>query len=468
MQVPIASGIYTNEASDYRIKYPVNLVPIAQDEGISNLYLKPADGIVGIATGYGVDRGGINWKGVCYRVSGSKLITVTTAGVVVVLGDVGGTTGQCSFDYSTDRLAIASNGNLFYWNGATLSQVIDTDIGTVNYVIWVDGYFMTTDSNYLIVTDLADPMSVNPLKYGSSEVDPDIIQSMLKVRNEVYAINRFTIEVFNNVGGSGFPFQRVPGAMIPRGAIGVNTSCLFMDTVTFMGSGRNENVSVWSDQRGVMTKLATREIDLILSNDYAQSTLKDAVVEKISNDGHEMLYIHLPDKTLCYDAQATQIAGFPIWYILTTSTTESGIYKARNFVRLSSGWIVGDPSSSAIGTLSKSVGSHWGTHVGWSVQTSILYNSMKQVLIHELELIALTGRVSALDNPTISTAHSNDGETWSTARTRSAGLKDNRLIRLNWLQCGMLKNWRIQKFWGLSDAHISISALEVRAEPLNV
>jgi hypothetical protein len=106
-------------------------------------------------------------------------------------------------DYSFDRLAIASGGRLYYWNG-TLTQVTDPDLGVVLDVVWVDGYFMTTDGESLVVTELSDPTQVNPLKYGSSEVDPDPVVALLKLRNEVYALNRNTIEVFDNVGGEFF------------------------------------------------------------------------------------------------------------------------------------------------------------------------------------------------------------------------------------------------------------------------
>jgi hypothetical protein len=66
-------------------------------------------------------------------------------------------------------------------------QVTDPDLGVVLDVVWVDGYFMTTDGEFLVVTELTDPTQVNPLKYGSSEVDPDPVVALLKLRNEVYA-----------------------------------------------------------------------------------------------------------------------------------------------------------------------------------------------------------------------------------------------------------------------------------------
>jgi hypothetical protein len=172
MQIQILNGIYTDNGPDLRTSYPVNMVPVPKQSGISAGFLRPGDGIVANGTGPGIDRGGINWNGVCYRVMGTKLVTVASNGAVTVLGDVGGPVNTLvTMDYSFDRLAIASGGRLYYWNGA-LTQVTDPDLGVVLDVVWVDGYFMTTDGTSLVVTELSDPTQVNPLKYGSSEVDP--------------------------------------------------------------------------------------------------------------------------------------------------------------------------------------------------------------------------------------------------------------------------------------------------------
>jgi hypothetical protein len=200
---------------------------------------------VSSGTGPGIDRGGIEWNGLLYRVMGTKLVSISSTNVVTVIGDVGGT-GLVTLDYSFDYLAIASSGNLFLYRPSTgLQQVTDPDLGTVVDVVWVDGYFMTTDGEFLIVTELNDPFSVNPLKYGSSEADPDPVVALLKVRNEVYALNRHTIEVFDNVGGDLFPFQRVEGAQVQRGSIGTHACCVFMESIAFIGGGRNEAPGVW-------------------------------------------------------------------------------------------------------------------------------------------------------------------------------------------------------------------------------
>jgi len=265
MQIPILHGVYTNESPDYRVSYPRNLVPVPQDNGISKGYLRPSNGLVKFGDGIGVDRGGINWNDVCYRVMGSKLVKIGADGVSTIIGDVGNG-GQVSLDYSFDYLAIASGKKLFLYDGSTLTQVTDPDLGIVLDVTWIDGYFMTTDGEFLVITELADPFSVNPLKYGSSEASPDEVKGLLKLRNEVYAFNRYTIEVFDNVGAANFPFQRVPGAQIERGAIGTHTACIFMETIAFLGSGLNEAPAIWLGNNSNSIKISTREIDQILAD----------------------------------------------------------------------------------------------------------------------------------------------------------------------------------------------------------
>jgi hypothetical protein len=464
MQVPILSGIYTDAASDFRSSYPRNLVPVPLPEGISTGYLRPADGLAQFATGPGLDRGGINWNGVMHRVMGTKLVRIDADGVVTVLADVGAG-NQVTLDYSFDRLAIASNGNLFYWNGATLTQVTDPDLGTVVDMLWVDGYFFTTDGTNLIVTELNDPTSVNPLKYGSSEADPDPVVALIKLRNEVYAMNRYTIEVFGNVGGDNFPFQRVEGAQVPRGVIGTFACQSFLSSIAFLGSARNEAPAVWLVQNGDTLKLSTREIDQILRG-YTEAQLAAVVMESRVDKGHQHLMLHLPDVCWVYDGAASLVVGEPIWFSLSSAVVGNATYRARNLVWCYDRWLAGDPTSTAVGEMVKSIGSHFGSAVGWDFGTQILYNEGNGAIIHAVELVALTGRAAFGVNPTIWTSYSIDGVTWSVERPISAGKQGDRAKRLQWRNQGKMRNWRIQRFRGTSDAQASFARLELTVEPL--
>jgi hypothetical protein len=465
MQIPILSGNYTDEVGDFRISYPRNMVPVPQSNGISNGYLRPADGIVYQSAGPGASRGGINWRGVLYRVMGNSLVKIGSQGIVTSLGTIPGS-DSVTFDYSFDKLSISASNKLFYYDGSTLNQVTDPDLGSVIDHLWVDGYFMATDGTFITVTELNDPYSVNPLKYGSSEADPDPIVALQKLRNEVIALNRYTCEVFDNVGGELFPFSRIEGAQLERGCIGTQACTIFMDLITFVGSGRNEPPAVYVGQNGQTQKISTREIDTLLQQ-YREDELSSIVMEVRSDKSHQHLYIHLPNKTIVYDGAATAELQTPVWFTLDSGMAVESQYRAKYFVWCYDHWNIGDPISPAIGLLSSNVSTHYGQKITWEFGTTITYNGGFGAQFHMIELVALPGRVPLGDDPVVWTSYSLDGETWSDEKYCKAGKQGDRTRRLTWIRQGSMRNWRIQKFRGTSDAHCSFARLESQMEPLN-
>ena len=464
MQLPILSGIFADGSPNFRTSYPKNMIPVPKGTGISEGYLRPGEGIVEAGTGPGVNRGGINWNGSIYRVMGTKLVEIAQDNTVTEIGDVGGTT-RVTFDYGFTYLAIASNNNLFLYDGTTLTQVTDPDLGTVLDVVWVDGYYMTTDGEFLVVTDLDDPFAVNPLKYGSSEADPDPVKALLKLRNEVYALNRHTIEVFDNVGSTGFPFQRISGAQIQKGTVGTHANCVFMDNIAFLGGGFNEAPSIYMGANGSSQKIATREIEEILQ-EYTEAELATAFLEERVDKAHTFLIVHLPRHTLVFDGAGSQATSQAVWFTLSSTLVGDGMWNACTCIWAYDRWNVCHPTTNQFGYLDDTISTHWGETVGWEFGTLIVYNSGQGAIFHDIELVSLTGSTAFGVDPTIWTQYSNDGITWSAEKPIRAGKTGERNKRLMWLQQGHMRNMRMQRFRGTSDAHVAVAALEARVEPL--
>jgi hypothetical protein len=419
---------------------------------------------VATAFGRGADRGAILWNGKQYRVSGLVLCEVSATGVISDLSAIPGA-DRCILDYSFDVLSISNGQSLYYWDGSVLTQVTDPDLGVVVDHKFIDGYFVSTDGTSVVVTELNDRMSVNPLKYGSSELDPDPVYGLLAPRQELHVVNRHTIEVFDNIGGNLFPFQRIKGAQIMKGAVGTHACCEFMDAVAFVGSGRNEPVSVYIGANGMTAKIATREIDILLSA-YSDADLSGIVVDQRVGMGQELLYIRLPDKTLVYDAAASKAFQSPVWAILQSGVTTKTAYRMSSPVWFGGKWWCGDTETQVIGVLDESVSSHFGIPCAWEFSTAMVYNESRGGIVHELELVALPGRVALGDNPMIETSYSVDGRTWSQSRSIRCGTAGESGKRLIWLQQGMLRSYRIQRFTGDSSSHLSVMRLESRLEPL--
>jgi hypothetical protein len=466
MQIPILSGIYSDTKSDFRVSYPLNMKPIIKDTGISKGYLRPVEGARHTGLGPGISRGAINWDGKHYRVMGSKLCIVSRSGEVGILGDVGDDTKPVSFAYSFDRLAIVSAKKLYYLVGSTLTQVTDEDLGNVLDVVWIDGYFMTTDGEFLVVTELSDPFSVNPLKYGSSEIDPDPVVGLVKQRNEIYAINRYTIEVFDNLGGANFPFGRIEGAQIHRGALGTHCAIAYEGGIAFLGSGVGESPGVFVAANGNSQKVSSREIDQLLST-YTEAELSRVVLEVVNDRSHSLLWVRLPDRTVVFDMKSTQTAGQPVWYTMSSSAQEElSVYRPIDVIWCYDDWQVGDAEEPYVGVLDDSIATHFGKTVFWEFSTAIVYGNGRGAVFHSLELVGLPGNVEVGTDAYINTSYSLDGIQWSQRRPLKIAGGD-RKKRMVWRRQGNMRHYRIQKFSGDSKARISVARLEAELEGLN-
>lgn len=472
MQLPILSGIYADNSAEFRVEYPLNMSPIAMQTGISDSYLKPYDGIRSLgatAEWTGIDRGAFtSYFGSNFRVMGDDLVVLVND-QLYYLGTVGGagTYPKVKFAQSTDYLAIVSDGELWFWDytGLTLTQNTDPNVGVPIDVVFIDGYFVLTDGEFIYITEIGDPFTINPLKYGSSEIEPDPIVGLMKIRNELYAVNTTTIETFQNVGGELFPFQRVEGANIDKGSAGTDTFAYFLGNIMFVGNGINEAPGVWMALNADYTKVSTLEIDKILE-EYGSSILSNVLQVEVRVDkNHQQFFMHFFDRTIVYDHMASTALQRPIWFYLSTSESRNAYYKCRNMVWADNRWIVSD-GAYQLGTFDDTISSHFGELVGWAFSTNIGYNESNGAIFNSLELVSTPGRVALGDDPSIWTSYSLDGQTWSEERPIQSGKQGNRTKRLVWHRQGHMRNYRIQRFRGNSDSHISFARLEAELERL--
>lgn len=463
MKIPILKGIYASNAADFVQSPPVNREPVIMETGLSSGYLRPAPGIVGIAALGAPDRGAINWNGTCFRVVGTKLLSVSLGGDTTILGDVGAG-GQCWFDYSFDRLAIGSGGRLYYWNGSVLSQVTDPDLGIAIDGIWIDGYFMTTDGEYLVVTELNNPSAIDPLKYGSSEEDPDPVNGLIKVRGEVYALNRYTIENLANAGSTGFPFVRNSGALIPYGAVGTHAKAAFLQTFAFVGSARGEALGVYLAGSGDAAKISDRFVD----DELARLTGAEAaaiICEARVDADEQRLLVHLPDKTLVYYANASQKTQERVWAIFASGVNADQAYRGRNGVYAYGKFIVGDADGN-IGYIDRSVSRHFGDIAGRRIDTALLYNEAGRGIINAVELTGLPGRAPVGSSPHIFMSWTIDGVSWSQERAISAGRAGDKAARMQWRPNVRFNQWIGLRFREADDGQQVFARLDAAIQPL--
>lgn len=461
MQVPLLSGVLAGPAAEFIQSFPINLEPVAvpseSGNGISRGQFRAPAGAHQIGTGPGSDRGGIVWNNRMFRVMGSKLVEISAAGSVIVIGDVGDDGNRCALDYSFDRLIIGSNGNLFYFDGTTLVQVTDEDLGTCVDAIWIDGYTMSTDGQYVVVTELNDPTSVKPLKYGSAESDPDDITGLIRYRDEAYVLGRNTIELFKNVGGSGFPFQTVKGGVIPFGCVGPRAKCLFGDGFAFVGSDRGGSLNVYAGGQGVAQPFGNRALCQALQS---VADCKCIELEQRSYGGEIRLLIHLPGETWVFLVNASKGFGEPVWFRLQGP---DGAYNARNATEWSGRLIVGGDNGE-IAELTETESAVFGIEHEWQFDAGMLYNQGLGAIVDSAELVGLPGRGTGKGSVFMSMTR--DGESFSPERAITIE-PGQRSKRLQWRPHARMGNYIGFRFRGVGAALPAIAALEVKARPLS-
>jgi hypothetical protein len=475
--IPILAGCYASAIGDYKASYPVNLEPMLTATGFSAGYLKACAGITQIdltpaedegPLPSGPDRGSIVFKGDQYRVIGDSLWKIDALTGVATLCGVVETNGlPVSMDFSFDLLAVASNRKLWYWDGSTVTQVTDPDLGIVLDMLWIDGYFLTTDGTSLVVTELSDPFSVNPLKYGSSEEDPDPIIAVRKVRGELYALNRNTVENFQNVGGNGFPFQRNSGALIEKGGVGTHATAYILETFVFLGGARNEAISVYLAGAGTVASISTSDVDKILA-ELSPADQALIQVESHVEQNEQRILIHLPGReTLVYSQQASLLNKGPVWHVLASGAGADEPYLGQHLCLTQGRWVVGDPGG-RIGYLDPTLDTHYAALAGWRFDIVFLYNESKGGLIRTMELVGLPGHAPWGSDPTCFLSFTQDGRTYSVERAISQGVPGARTRRIQWRPKLRFANFMGARFRGANTALASWAHLEADIEPLAV
>lgn len=466
VQIPILSGIVGRATPDFYKSHPVNMVPVVESgdgsgSGISKGYLRSPAGVATKATTTGSDRGGYVWKGRQYRVIGSSLVMVSDEGTIATVGDVG-SGGPVTWAESFDRLAVNSGTALWYYNSATLTQVTDVDLGPVLSLAWSDGYFITTDGTSIVVTELNDPTSIDPLKYGSSEAAPDPVNGLLALRGEVYALNRFSIEVFSNRGTTGFPFARNRGAEIGKGSVGPNAFSPFVETFAFVGSGRNETCAVYLAGAGQAIKISPRALDDELGR-LSAAELAAIEVEQRNSGGQLELLVHLPAQTWVYGWVSSQQLDQPVWYRLAGGALADQAYAPRHFTLFNGQWWAG--SATKIGVVDDAIATVFDEAPGYIFDTLFIYNGGMGAVLHSLELVTMAGRSIGTAAP-VMMSYTNDGITYSQQRPASTGARGNRATRPAWRQCGLVRNWRGYRFEGRLTDPVAYARLEAQIEGL--
>lgn len=455
----LIKGDEVSSETDYRDALPVNMTAVSKELFGADGYMIQQPGLTQLTLTTGVDRGAV-WnerQRTHFRVSGTKLISVDDSGNITELGDIPGT-DTVSLPYSFNTQAIIANGNYYLYDPTDgLRQITDIEVGNPIDAIWIDQYYFFTDGENIYHTDISSESEIDPTDFATSEFSPDPTIGLLKTSDDKVAIfNRYSTEYFVNDATDAFAFSRVPSRTIKTGIVGTHCKCEMKGLIFIIGGAKEENVSVHVLGVGSTTKIATREVDKIIS-EYNEEELSTSVIEARVEDGYHYLLIHLPKETLIYNHTIAEAVGAKnAWSTLRSGKRTSDNYRAKHGVldpRIRK-WVYGDKLSATLSFLDDSVVTHYDEIAEWELFTPFYY--LETASIDEMEIEVIPG-FTVTNDATVAMSLTYNGVTYGRERFMQYGKTGQYGNRFIAYRLGYVNDWMSIKLRGATRSRMAFS-----------
>lgn len=458
--VPIdfATGFYQSSSKPLASQECVNwYVQTPQTQGALNssaLFYTP--GIVLMVTlPDGPNRGFDLFDGDLYVVSGGSFFKIDSSFAFTTLGSITGT-GRCSLTNNGTTIAIQVPGGDGYFYDKTNGLQLITDPTYqsfqaqeegVSAVTSKDGFFVYTTKFEFFLSSLVTEnggRNFNGLQFGTAEIKPDPNVRPANIKNELHILGTDTIELFQNTGGSGQPFQRIQNATLDKGIVARFGLIEHDNSYFFLGGGKGEGVSVWRGGPGAAQKVSTAAIDLLL-NDNTLETLQNAESYSYNEEGNFFVGWTVGESTVEYNSTSSAILGRPIW---NRRSTNGGRWRVNDIADIFGKNIVLDSVDGRVGLMSRASVTEYGVTVKRQASGAFFSNQGRPVTVNALEVRNETG-VGNSDSvdPQQSLELSRDGgNTYLPLGSRSLGKDGEFEKRQIWKKQGQVRYQFVHRF----------------------
>ena len=461
-EIPLYGGLYEAESRLVSSQTCLNWYPnIPESQGISEAQLYPTPALEQIAdTGdFNINRGAHLFNDEYYCINNNKLYR---------LNRVQG--GATSFSYNleelgeisgTGRVSLADNGfqlcivipdtgiGYIYEKTNGLQQITDPDftaVGNADVVVFMDGYFVfSTQSKRFFISALNDGLSYNALDFGTAEADPDDIRGLHVHKNQLYVFGSQTCEVFRNVGGQGFPFQRITGFVLPKGLAAKFSIIEYSGAFAFVGQGENESARIYMYSGNDFQPISTTAIDLVVQKN-TDIQIQDCFVWSYDKKGADFVGWTFANGTFVFESKASQLTGKKIWHERKSSNVNlTGGWRVNSLVAAYGLLICGDSDSGIIGQLDFDGNTEYGNNIVRELTLPTISSQSKRVYHGSFEVEIETGLATTSETPEIEMTYSDDAKAFVSYRTRSLGKIGEYSKKVKWQRLGNSNRFRIYR-----------------------
>lgn len=416
--------------------------PIASSSRLVNCFLEPLPrpdiryGLVrspGIGAWTTVGNGPITGMhaafGYLWVISGSKLYQVDASKNVTEIGDVG-LPGNIDIDNNIDTIVVVNQPNAYYYDTSTstFGQITDPDFLArgASSVEFLDNFllFIEPDSGRFFGADVGTATDFDSLNFATAEGSPDNLVGMKVDHRQVLLFGEQSTEIWELVGGGGFPFARAANGFIEQGCFNGRTPAKQDQSVLWLA----QDYTVRRLDGSTPVRVSQTGIEQALG----QVTIGSGLGWSYSQEGHLFYVLTFPERTFVYDCSTKewherQTYGYDYWLA----------WSHANFAGLE---LVGDISSNRIGYISPTVYADWGTtqRMEWTYQP--VYADGNHAFHDRLEVVMETGvgltSGQGSDPEIMMEVSNNGGKTWASLPNRKIGAIGEYSKTVHWNQLG--------------------------------
>lgn len=237
LKLPLHS--YTMSSRAAGIERLVNCYAEAQPaEGKGPTSIVRSSGIVPAVTYAGGGRGLYRFKDKLHAVAGRALYRIDADHSSTLIGTILGSQ-LCTFADNTTQLVVCDPSITYVYDLATLAQITDPDFnhgiacGSINSFI----VFLGLNGEFFC-SDLAAATSFDALNFATAEGSPDLTIGILIDHEQVLLFGTDTLELWNPIDGTGFPFGRASNGLIEMGCAAGRSVCKLDNAPHWLGNDR--------------------------------------------------------------------------------------------------------------------------------------------------------------------------------------------------------------------------------------
>jgi hypothetical protein len=377
--------------------------------------------------GTGPVRGMIAAQESLFVVSGTKLYEVDSGGTGTELGDVGAI-ASIDMERNIDSVVVVNTPNAFYWDGSAFGQITDSDFTSrgASQVEFADNFllFLEPVSGRFFCADLGSATSFDALNFATAESTPDNLVGMKVDHRQVVLLGTESVEIWENTGASGFPFERVINGFVEIGCFNGNSVAKVDNSIMWLAN----DYTVRRLDGVTPVRISNHGVEASIQN----ATISTARAYSYSQGGHLFYVLSFNEVTWVYDATTKtwherQTYGLDRW----TAGAHASAYGYE---------LVGSTENGQIGILDHSTYTEWDDtmRMHWVYQP--IYADGRTAFHDRLEIVCKTGVGTTTgqgSDPQVMLDYSDDGGiTWASLPNRSLGPLGQYRKRVEWRALG--------------------------------